>query len=77
MAEERELDERTLEDEEIDEEQGCRPEPVDDAVQAEYVNSLTLPQAEPQRTPSDGTASAVTSQEPGNERGIAQRCDRR
>ena len=55
MARERELDERALEDEMIDHDSGRSSEPVDDAEQAEYVNSLTLPRA----------ALLPTSQEPG------------
>jgi len=55
MSRERELDERALEDEMIDDDSGRPSEPVDDAQQAEYVNSLTLPRA----------ALLPTSQEPG------------
>lgn len=53
-----EMDDRTLEDDLMDEETGQQPQPVDDAGQAEYVNSLVLPRAVP--------ASRTTSQEPGN-----------
>lgn len=69
IARERELDERLLEDEMSGEETEHQRQPIDDASQTAYVNSLTLPRATTTQlpAPSNAASSTRTSQEePGN-----------
>lgn len=59
-------------DDMLDSDPRCQPEPVDDADQVEYVNSLALPRAAPPRTSSTSSdESTAASQEPGSESNVA------